>query len=271
MPAGAPHPYDLVVLFGDSLTQHSWDVDRRGWSAQLARSYARIMDVVNRGYGGFNTRWGRVILPRVLPPYALAEGSSDRAPKLQLFVLFFGANDAAYPSSKLHVPLEEFKDNLRAIVDVVRSPESELHSPHARFLMVTPPAFGEKRYLSFADPATGRRTALDRDNAGAKTYAAAVCDVASQLQIPCVDLWTAMEAAIEARREQGQVSEFDGYDEFLWDGLHLSDSGNELLFGLVRDAIKDNYPDIAPDALPFVIPGFKDFADADELAQILDK
>ncbi|KAJ2804112.1 isoamyl acetate-hydrolyzing esterase [Coemansia helicoidea] len=271
MPGGATHPYDLIVLVGDSLTQHGWDVGKHGWAAQLSRDYVRTMDVVNRGFSGYTSRWSRLVLPRVMPHYAGAQDSGDRVPKLQLVVLFFGANDAMFPGYKHHVPLDEFKDNLRAMVDAVRSPASELHSPDARFLLVTPPAFGDKQYLAFDDPGKGRRTELDRDNAGAKKYATAVCEVAAQLQVPCVDLWTAMEAAVEAKRAQGQASECDGYDEFLWDGLHLNDNGNDLLYGLVKEAIKDNYPDIYPDTMPFVVPGFRDFADADELAQMLDK
>ncbi|KAJ2712016.1 isoamyl acetate-hydrolyzing esterase [Coemansia spiralis] len=271
MPPRAARPYDLVVLVGDSLTQHGWDVAKHGWTAQLSREYVRRLDVVNRGFSGFNTRWARLALPRVMPHYAATkDDGDDRAPRLQLVVLFFGANDAQHAGLKCHVPLDEFKDNLRAMVDAVRSPTSELYSPDARFLLVTPPAFGEAQYMAFDDPATGRRTELDRDNAGAKAYAEAVCETASQLQVPCVDLWTAMEAAIAAKQAQGALSDLGGYDEFLWDGLHLNANGNDLLYRLVIGAIKANYPDMGLDTMPFVVPDFRLFADTDELVRILD-
>ncbi len=38
-----------IVLFGDSITEHSFDVQNGGWGARLANEYARKADVVNRG------------------------------------------------------------------------------------------------------------------------------------------------------------------------------------------------------------------------------
>ncbi|KAJ1722659.1 isoamyl acetate-hydrolyzing esterase [Coemansia biformis] len=266
---------DLIVLLGDSLTQHGWNVDRRGWAAQLSQEYIRRLDVVNRGYSGFNSRWGRIVLPKVLPHYAtkkaatLGSAAEHHKPKLQLFAIFYGANDAQFPGYPAHVPLGEFKENLRGIVETVRSPESELHSPDARFLLITPPAFGDKLFVTYDNPGFGQRTIVDRSNAVAETYAQAVKEVASELAVPCVDLWTAMETKIAEGRASGVKSGVDGYDAYLFDGLHLNANGNDLLFGLVMDAIKTNYPDLDPNALPFVIPAFRTFSSAEELTEML--
>lgn len=47
------------------------------------------VDVVNRGFGGYNTRWALHMLPEIL------HGMS--ADNTLLVTIFFGANDAARP------------------------------------------------------------------------------------------------------------------------------------------------------------------------------
>lgn len=46
------------------------------------------VDVINRGYSGYNTRWASHLLHSIFPP--------DQH-KIQLVTLFWGANDAALP------------------------------------------------------------------------------------------------------------------------------------------------------------------------------
>lgn len=40
-----------IVLFGDSITQHSFA--KNGWAAALANDYSVSMDIFNRGFSGF--------------------------------------------------------------------------------------------------------------------------------------------------------------------------------------------------------------------------
>lgn len=74
------------VLFGDSITQRAFSPG--GWAGLLADAYQRKVDVVNRGYSGYNTRWAVQLLPHLFP---------EGAPPPQLATVFFGANDAALP------------------------------------------------------------------------------------------------------------------------------------------------------------------------------
>ena len=53
------------------------------------------VDVLNRGYSGYNTRWAQHLLPRVFP-------KAQQPPKL--VTIFFGANDAALPDRSRCVP-----------------------------------------------------------------------------------------------------------------------------------------------------------------------
>lgn len=127
-----------IYLFGDSITEQSFE--NGGWGASLANHFARTVicvyvcacfflllfffyvnvmswiwwlkaDVVLRGYSGYNTRWAVKVMERVFP----ADGGD--APLA--VTVFFGANDASLPdrcSGFQHVPFDEYKQNLLAIV-----------------------------------------------------------------------------------------------------------------------------------------------------------
>lgn len=74
------------------------------------------MDVVLRGYSGYNTRWALKVLKKVLP----AEGSG---PEPVAVTVFFGANDACIIdrcSGFQHVPIPEYKQNLISIVALLK-------------------------------------------------------------------------------------------------------------------------------------------------------
>jgi hypothetical protein len=70
MPALRP----LFVLFGDSITQRGCSPG--GWASRLADRYARRVDVLNRGYSGYNTHLATHLLPHVFPQ---ARASARRA------------------------------------------------------------------------------------------------------------------------------------------------------------------------------------------------
>ena len=94
-----------VLFFGDSITQHGFNVDIRGWVAQLGNWWTRRIDILNRGFSGYNSRWGRLIVDSVV----LQE-------KPDFVFIFFGANDAIDESVLQHVPLEEYRSNLKEII-----------------------------------------------------------------------------------------------------------------------------------------------------------
>lgn len=77
------------------------------------------VDVVLRGYSGYNTRWALKVLDRVFPPeMAAGEGDAPLA-----VTVFFGANDACLPdrcSAFQHVPLHEYKQNLHCLVTAIK-------------------------------------------------------------------------------------------------------------------------------------------------------
>ncbi|KAK4479340.1 hypothetical protein RD792_014852 [Penstemon davidsonii] len=116
-----------IVFFGDAITQQSFASG--GWGAAIADSYSRKADVVLRGYSGYNTRWALFLLNRLFP---LGSGTPPVA-----VTIFFGANDAALiggTGERQHVPIEEYKDNLRKIVQHIKN-----NSPDTLIVLITPP------------------------------------------------------------------------------------------------------------------------------------
>lgn len=58
-----PLAYPQWLMFGDSITQQSFAPG--GLGQALADDYQRRMDIVNRGYGGYNSLWGLEVVPHV--------------------------------------------------------------------------------------------------------------------------------------------------------------------------------------------------------------
>lgn len=147
--------------------------------------------------------------------------------------IFFGANDARLsntgPDPQQHVPLREFKENLKSILS---SPLLEAHESTLHQILITPP------------PVDSR--ANNREPAVTASYAQAVRDLGVELEIPVLDIWTAMtESKIPLK-------------ELLHDGLHFTRKGYDLLFAELMKVIERNWPDQMPEKLPFVLPKWDD-------------
>lgn len=110
-PAALPviHRRKRVVCFGDSITQHGFNTEISGWVAMLAHWWSRRVDVINRGFSGYNSKWARIIVNEAVVPL-----------NPDMVIIFFGANDAVDSSVLQHVPLDQYSDNIRFIVNVIR-------------------------------------------------------------------------------------------------------------------------------------------------------
>ncbi|CAG8441449.1 13513_t:CDS:2, partial [Ambispora gerdemannii] len=239
---------DQIVLFGDSLTQRSFDANNNGWGALLLNAYARKLDVFNRGYSGYNTRCAKYILPQLLP------ASSSSSPKIQLLIIFFGANDAAIPPSSQHVPLQEYKQNLEWLVDLVKNPESKYYSPETRVLLVTPPPPDNDAWEEFCRL---QGNTVPRNTSVTKLYADACIEVALRIGVPCADVWSGIMNRVWEKKvdEDGGVKELKLTD-FLCDGLHFGALGNETVFNIVMGSIRKNWPELDPEKLPLILPDY---------------
>ncbi|NWX81492.1 IAH1 esterase, partial [Nothoprocta pentlandii] len=215
-----------VVLFGDSITEHCFQ--DQGWGAALANRLVRKCDVVNRGFSGYNTRWAKVILPRLISKSAGAESTVA-------ITIFFGANDSALKdlNPKQHVPLEEYAANLKSMVQYLKS----VDITEDRIILITPPPLQES---AWEKECLAKGDKLNRRNSTTGEYAKACVQVARDCGTAVVDLWTLMQ----------KKQDFSCY---LSDGLHLSPEGNNFLTAQLWGCLEKQVS-----GLPFLLPYWRD-------------
>ncbi|CAA2956029.1 GDSL esterase lipase At5g62930 [Olea europaea subsp. europaea] len=131
--------------------------------------------------------------------------------------IFFGANDAALlgrTGERQHVPVEEYKENLRRIVQHLKN-----CSPTVLVVLITPPPIDEHGRLEYARSLYGdKATKLpERTNEMTAVYAKHCVELAKELGLPSINLWSKMQ-------------ETEGWQKkFLSDGLHLTAEGNAVV------------------------------------------
>uniref|UniRef100_A0A8C6ZPT5 Isoamyl acetate-hydrolyzing esterase 1 homolog n=1 Tax=Nothoprocta perdicaria TaxID=30464 RepID=A0A8C6ZPT5_NOTPE len=160
-------------------TQHCFQ--DQGWGATLANRLVRKCDVVNRGFSGYNTRWAKLILPRLISKSAGAESTVA-------VTIFFGANDSALKdlNPKQHVPLEEYAANLKSMVQYLKS----VDITEDRIILITPPPLQES---AWEKECLAKGDKLNRRNSVTGEYAKACVQVARDCGTAVVDLWTLMQ------------------------------------------------------------------------------
>ena len=87
-----------IVCYGDSITQLGHDPD--GWLGLIQSKYCRSLDIINRGFSGYNTKW-------LLEHFDEIELDFKNA---KIVFILMGANDAA--DDQQFVPVCKFKENL---------------------------------------------------------------------------------------------------------------------------------------------------------------
>ncbi|GAA85844.1 GDSL lipase/acylhydrolase family protein [Aspergillus luchuensis IFO 4308] len=225
-------PYGQFILFGDSLTEMSSSQDYGfGFHAALQHDYSRRLDVINRGFSGYNTSHALKVLPRFFP---------FQTASVKIMTIFFGCNDACLPGNYQHIPLDIYRENLR---EIIQHPVVKAQNP--RILILTPPPVNEYQLEAF-DASEGvphpSRTANQT-----RKYAGAASDVALSLGVPIADLWTAFMEAVEWREGDPligsrEVPNHESFQQYFTDGLHLTAKGYRLVYRVVRDTIKQNGP-----------------------------
>ncbi|XP_048329107.2 GDSL esterase/lipase At5g62930 [Ziziphus jujuba] len=208
-----------IVLFGDSITEQSFKPG--GWGAFLAETYSRKADVLVRGYGGYNTRWALFLLHHLFPL------DSTKPPAVT--TIFFGANDAAIlgrTSERQHVPAEEYKENLRKMVLHLKE-----RSHTMLVVLISPPPVDEEGRNEYARSLYGENTRElpERTNEAAGVHAKKCIELAKEMSVPFVDLWSKMQ-------------ETEGWQKkFLSDGLHLTPEGNAVVHQELVKVLNDSW------------------------------
>lgn len=205
------------LCLGDSITEQGSLV--QGWVSCLQSVYTRRVDVINRGFSGYTSRWALAALPYILKEWT----GSD----IRLVVLALGANDAALasgPSAHQFTPVEEYGQNLLAISQALQE------TLRCKIIWVTPPPIDDRV-----------RAMGDRTLANTKVYAEKCRKMASEAGVPVIDAWQELQNVP------------DWTTRYLNDGLHLTPEGNRVLYDLIQreinqlglnvEAVPRQYPD----------------------------
>ena len=224
--------YLQCVCFGDSITQEASSPERDGWVSALSAYWIRRVEVRNRGFSGYNTRWALKIYEKVV----LGE-------KPDVIVIFFGANDSIDESVAQHVPLDEYKDNLKKMVLMTKK---SLDS--TKVILMTPPPVYEP-VLEERNQAKGKTLLVDRSNERTLLYVNAVKDIGKEFGLPVVDNFNTMEVDSPNR------------NNYLRDGLHLSQLGNQRVFENIETVITKQLPQLIPDHLKLYQPHWSEIVE----------
>ncbi|CAM9121976.1 unnamed protein product [Discosporangium mesarthrocarpum] len=191
-----------------------------GWLALLANWWERRFDVVNRGFSGYNTRWSMALLDKLFVPGGIAP--------TKLVTVFFGANDCVMEGNAQHVPLEEYKENLKNMVSHVRS----VHEG-AKVLLITPPPIHERKWAAHKKAMGG---VMDRRQALTMAYAQACVEVAREALVPIVNSFALLGSGDEVLAA-----------EYLHDGVHFTSEGNVAVFEAVKSVVERDFPEMSPE------------------------
>lgn len=210
------------LLLGDSITQEAYCAEQgsakatkaAGWVALLEEHCSRRVDILNRGYSGYNTRQALAVLQHILQDPVIQK-------QLLFVVMMFGANDAASARyiPKQHVPVHEFKENLTEIV-------REVWKQGCRHIVLLSPTPVDRADLW-----------PDRCNQTVLRYARAVEEVANRIEHRDYVHYVELYESMMSRRN---------WTTFLSDGLHLSPSGQKWVFDRLAAAL----PKLPPEDLP---------------------
>ncbi|KAG3036680.1 hypothetical protein JG687_00004837 [Phytophthora cactorum] len=219
----------VLLLTGDSLTEHGTYPNVQGWVALLQARYTRSADVIARGLSGYNTRW---FLKYVMPVLE-DEISSGAYNSPSLITVWLGTNDAALTNgsnSEMHVPIEDYKHNLIKIVDWFQTA-----APNASILVITPSHIDDDARAKYASERTDmKRGLVDRSNAAVGNYSRACVEVANTLNVPVLNLYAHFNAMPATTR-----------NEMLVDGIHFNAAGNKAVNEQLHSKLSAEFPSLA--------------------------
>lgn len=218
-PIGINPKWPRVVFFGDSQTQQAYN--NNGWLSQISDSLIRKCDVQNRGFSGYNTRWCRIVLPRLFPKSSLDD--------IAAFYILLGSNDASTRDAAMHVPVAEYHDNLSAMVTYLLENGVEKE----KIALISPPPWNDAAWFKTCHI---RGIPLERCEEDIQDYIPACQAAAKSTGVEYIDLYNVMTSQ-------------PNLTAFLSDGLHFSSLGAKLVFDTLWPSVKKktkNLPVLAP-------------------------
>ncbi|SCU91185.1 LAME_0E11562g1_1 [Lachancea meyersii CBS 8951] len=240
--------YQKFLLFGDSITEFAFNTrpdeeagDQFALGAALCRDYTRRLDIIQRGFSGYTSRWALHLLPKIL--------ENERSSEIVMSTIFFGTNDSA-SAGKQRVDLPEFTENITKMVHMLKE---RMIKP----ILIGPALHDRERWTALKPDQVDQ--GILRSNENNKKYSEALQRIAIEEEIPFVNLY-------EAFKTQGG----DRWQELLCDGVHYSGKGYKVFYHELLKAIRSAFPELAPENIAYKLPGWRDVKeDGSDLMQLL--
>lgn len=244
--------YPKFLLFGDSITEYSSN-PYTGWrflnqkeppaftlGSALVQTYSRKLQVITRGFAGYNSEEGRALLPKIL------EIEDTPNSKVEVITIFFGTNDAVQDDYPQHVPLERFEDNIRFL-------GKQALDRNIRVILVGPALHDAERAKASAQ-LIGKYDEIGfRSSERNREYADVVKKVAEDLNVGFIDL-------------HEEFSRLGNTNELLSDGIHFRGEGYEVFYDGIMKQIETKYPEILPKNLKIISPWWQKLPDSKTFA-----
>ncbi|CCF58157.1 hypothetical protein KAFR_0D05100 [Kazachstania africana CBS 2517] len=225
---------DTFLLFGDSITEFSFNPKQDGIASLLSNVYVRKLDILVRGFSGYNSRWCLKLLPKVL----------ENESSIVMGTIFFGANDSCLGGHQ-RVPLSEFVENIRQMVQLMKG-------RGIKPIIIGPGMIDQSRW----EDKTNENRMFEIANGYIRTldsfaeYSNALVRLSIEENVPFVNLNDAFQ------RYEGD------WRNLLEDGLHFSSLGYKIFFDELLKTIETYYPEYSPTKLPYKFPNWREVSEA---------
>lgn len=238
--------YNKFLMFGDSITEYAFNQTPVSsekiefcLGAALQNVYVRKLQVIQRGFSGYNSRDAVPLIRSIL------KTEHDNVPdsqKIKIGYVFFGSNDSRKKGisskNKEHVPLEDFIRNIEIVV-------SEFKKRNIPVILITP-GLHDSALWNVVDP-QDLVTGDYRDNETQKLYQDAMKENFSD--VPMICLFDIMSDWMKSKATNPH-----DLSELLYDGIHLNGTGYKLLFDELMKTIEKHYYDVSPGCLMYRFP-----------------
>ncbi len=196
-----------VVFFGDSITQAG--VQPKGYITvmkdMLQKEGNTGYDLIGAGIGG----------NKVYDLY-LRMDSDVLAKSPDIVIIYVGVNDVWHKSSSgTGTDADKFEKFYRAII-------KKLEAANAKVILVTPATIGEKKNY------------VNQQDGDLNKYSGIIKSIGADMHVPVVDLRT----LFENYEQQHNTNDVDR-GVLTVDGVHLNDTGNQLVAETILKVIKE--------------------------------
>ncbi|QPG76552.1 hypothetical protein FOA43_003942 [Brettanomyces nanus] len=195
------------------------------------------LDVLNRGYGGYNSKHGKVILPHII------DAEDTKFTKIRLMTIFWGTNDAV--DTFQHVDIKEYEENIDAMVKLAKKNDINV-------IVIGPALHDTTAYTKLYEEGAVEFKDTAKSSVNGR-YSEVAKKVAADNNVPFVDIWTLFVKYggwENIDPDEINSKNYPKIKELLMDGIHFMPEGYRILFEGIQEAIKNYYPELYFEKLP---------------------